>query len=320
MWRIPTSIVLASLTLAAGSLHAQPYPNRPVKIVIAFPPGGPPDIVARVLAPAVGEALGQNVIVENRAGASGFIGTGFVSNSPPDGYTVMVGSIATHATNAAMYKQLPYDPVGGFTPISLLAETPIVLVANPKFPAKSMSELIELAKKGEVAYGSNSYGSTAHLSAELLQLRAGIKMIHAPYKGSTPMLTDLIGGQIPVAFDNLPPSLPHIKDGRIRILAVSSAQRSPSFPQVPTFAESGIKDYSASAWYGIFGPPNLSRPIVDSLNAAFMAALKKPEIKARLEELGLTVVPGGPDALVAKVASQIKTWRSVVETNGIERQ
>ena len=320
MWRVLTSIVLASLTLASGDLHAQPYPNRPIKIVIAFPPGGPPDIVARVLAPVVGERLGQSVIVENRVGASGFIGTGYVSQSVADGYTIMVGSIATHATNAAMYKQLPYDPIAGFTPVTLLAETPIVLVANPKFPAKSMPEMIELAKKGNIAFGSNSYGSTAHLSAELLQLRAGIKMTHVPYKGSTPMLTDLIGGQIPVAFDNLPPSLPHIRDGRIRILAVSSAQRSPSFPQTPTFAESGIKDYSASAWYGIFGPPNLPRPIVDALNSAFTAALAKPEIKTRLEELGLTVVPGGPDVLAAKVASEIKTWLSVVDTNGIERQ
>lgn len=320
MLRLILSCLAICLACSSESAGAQPYPTRPIKVVVGFPAGGPPDILARILSAAISETLGQNVFVENTPGASGTIATGQVSRATPDGYTLMVGSIATHATNAAMYKKLPYDPVTGFTPIALLAESPLVLVVHPGFPARSVADLIEAARKGDLTYGSNSYGGTAHLCAELLQLRAGIKMTHVPYRGSAPMLLDLVAGRIPVAFDNMPPSMPFIQDGQTRLLAVTSSRRSALFPEVPTFSEAGVTDFSASAWYGIFAPPGLPRPIADTLQRAFLQALRKPDVRARLEALSFAIIADGPDALTAKVVSEMKTWSSVVEANGIERQ
>ena len=320
MWRFALACLTATTLLSARPADAQTYPTRPIKLVVAFPAGGPPDILARILSAAISGPLGQNVFVENTPGASGTIATGQVSRATPDGYTIMVGSIATHATNAVMYKKLSYDPVSGFTPISMLAESPLVLVVNPDFPARSVADLIAAAKAGDLVYGSNSYGGTAHLSAEMLQLRSGIKMTHVPYRGSAPMLLDLVAGRIPVAFDNMPPSMPFIQDGQTRVLAVTSSRRSPLFPDVPTFGEAGVRDFSASAWYGVFGPPGLPRPIVETLQAAIDQALARPDVKARLEALSFTITPGGSDVLAAKVASELKTWAQVVDANGIERQ
>lgn len=320
MFRLLTALVLASLAAAAAYPARAAYPERVVRIVISFPAGGPPDILARLLAPALSTALGQSFIVDNRAGASGIIGTQAVSRSVPDGYTIMIGSIATHATNPAMYKDLPYDPVGGFTPIALLAETPLVLVANPRLSASTVRELVAMGKDGSLIYGSNSFGSTAHLSAELLQIRTGITMTHVPFKGSSPMLNDLIAGQILLAFDNLPPSLPFIRAGQIKVLAVTSALRSPMLPEVPTFAEAGIADYNASAWYGVFGPPALPPAIVETLGKAFNDAIKSSEVRARITEAGFTTLAQGPDVLAAKVLSEVSTWKAVVRTNKIEQQ
>lgn len=318
MLRVFAALLLAALALPGAAGAA--YPERVVRIVIAFPPGGPPDLLARVLAPALSAALGQSFIVDNRPGASGIIGTQAVSRSAPDGYTLQLGSIATHATNPAMYKELPYDAVAGFTHISLLAETPLVLVTNPKLQAGSVGELVAKGRDGSLIYGSNSFGSTAHLSGELLQLRTGIAMTHVPYKGSAPMLTDLIGGQILMAFDNLPPSLPFIRAGQIKVLAVTSAVRSPMLPDTPTFAEAGIPNYSASAWYGMFGPPGLPPAIVTTLDNALQAAMKTPEVRAKADEMGFTILGQGSAVLAAKVASEVATWKSVVQTNKIEQQ
>ena len=296
------------------------YPDRVVRIVIAFPPGGPPDLFARMISPALGQLLQQSFIVDNRPGASGIVGTSFVSRAAPDGYTIMVGSIATHATNAAMFKTLPYDPVTGFTPLALLGETPIVVVANPRFPANSIAEMVAIARQGKLNFGSNSFGSTAHLSAELLMLRTGIKMTHVPFKGSSPLLVDLMSGQVMLGFDNLPSSLPFIRSGQIKVLGVTSAQRSPVLPEVQTLGESGIPDYSASAWYGVFGPPMLPKPIQERLSAAMLEILAEPTMRAKLEGQGFTVLGSGPKSLATKVEAEVKTWRTVVETNGIERQ
>lgn len=313
-----TGLASAALFRAGGAMAA--YPERVVRVVIAFPPGGPPDLFARMLTPALGQSLQQSFIVDNRPGASGIVGTSFVSRAAPDGYTLMVGSIATHATNAAMFKSLPYDPVAGFTPVALLGETPIVVVANPKFPASTIAEMVAVARQGSLNYGSNSFGSTAHLSAELLMLRTGIKMTHIPFKGSSPLLVDLMSGQVMLGFDNLPSSLPFIRSGQIKVLGVTSAQRSPVLPDVPTLAEAGIKDYGASAWYGVFGPPALPGQIQQTLAKAILDALAEPGLRSKLEGQGFTIVAQGPDALAAKVSSEVKIWRNVVETNGIERQ
>lgn len=246
----------ALVFLAAGfSLlaHAQ-YPDKPIKIIVPYPPGGTTDLLARSLAPRLSERLNQPVLIDNRAGAGGVIGSQVVAKSAADGYTLVFGSIASHGILPAVQNPPPYDPLKDFAPISLAAMTPNVLLANVASPFKSLSELIQMArsKPGELNFGSTSLGGSPHMSGELLKSLAKIDMVHVPYKGGAPMLVDLIGGQVPIAFDNLPSSIQHIRSGKVRALAVTTTKRWPGAPEIPTMAEAGLPNYESSAWFGLF--------------------------------------------------------------------
>jgi tripartite-type tricarboxylate transporter receptor subunit TctC len=321
MMRFLAAALLAVLAgLAPQPAGAQAHSDRPIRLVVPFPPGGPPDLVGRVIAPPLAQVLGQPVIVDNRPGASGIVASRAVTGSAPDGTTLMIGSIATHGTNAAMFRDLPYDPIAGFTPIALVAESPLVLEVHPGFPAQSLADLVRAAREQSLFYGSNSIGSSAHLSGELFQLRTGIRMTHAPSRGSAALITDLIGGHIRVAIDNLPPSLPFIRNGQIRALAVTSATRWPALPEVPTMIKAGVPDFDVTAWYGIFAPPGLPDPITQRLNRAMNEVLGMPAVQARILDLGFTTLGGEPAALRERVVAQVALWRHVVATNNIEQQ
>ena len=317
---LATALLAAPALLPRGARAA--WPDRPLRIVVPFPPGGAPDILARIMAPELAERLGQPCIVENRSGASGMIGTEFVARAEPDGNTLMMGSVATHAMVPNTFRRVPYDAVQSFTPLSLIAETPNVIVVNPAFAARTLADLVALAKArpGALNFGSTSQGGTPHMSGELLKLRAGIEMTHVPYRGSGPMMVDLLGGHVSVAFDNLPGAMGGIRAGTIRALAVTTSRRSPAAPEVPTFQESGVPDFDVSSWFAMFGPANLPAGIAARLNAEIVAAVGREEVRRRLIELGATPAAGPPSALADKVASELVLWREVVRAAGIELQ
>src|SRR5438552_13835540 len=248
---------LAALrTVCVSGASAQTYPTRPIRLVVPFPAGGTTDILAREVGQRLSMTLGQPVVIDNRPGAAGNIGADLVAKSAPDGYTLLMGTVGTHAINASLYAKMPYDHVKDFAPIILVAGVPNVLVVNPSLPVNSVQELIAYAKAnpGKLNFASSGPGTSIHLSGELFKVMAGVQMTHVPYKGSAPALQDLLGGQVQLMFDNLPPSLPHIKAGKLRALAVTSVARSPALPDVPTIAESGLPGFEASSWFGILVP------------------------------------------------------------------
>jgi tripartite-type tricarboxylate transporter receptor subunit TctC len=256
-----TSVVLAGLALALAA-HAQtaaPWPAKPVKIVVTFPPGGAPDTLARVLADKWGQTLGQTFTVDNKPGAGGNIGSDFVAKSPADGTTLLIGTVGTHAINAALYDKLPYNHIKDFTPVTFLASTPNLLVVNNNVPAKNVKELIELAKKEPLSFGSSGSGTSIHLSGELFNTMAGVKMQHIPYKGRAQAVPDLLGGRIAMIFDNMPSALPLVKAGEVRAIAVTSAQRSPAAPNIPTIAESGLPGFEATSWFALYAPRRIAQ-------------------------------------------------------------
>ncbi len=313
------------LLLAAGLAvpwmrvaHGQAaFPSRPVRLVVPFAAGGSTDLVARLVAEGMSAALGQNVVVDNHGGAGGSIGAALVAEAAPDGYTILMGTVATHAINAAVFRNLPYDPVTSFAPISLLALVPNVLVVTPGLPVTSVAELIALlkAEPGVYSYASAGNGTPSHLSAELLKSMAGVDMVHVPYKGAGPALVDVIAGHVPIFFDNLPPSLEQIRAGKVRGLAVTTAERSPAIPELPTVAET-LPGYETYSWNALFGPAGTPPEIVARLNAAAVAALRQPAIRRRLDELSTTPVGSTPEALAAHVATEIVKWAPVVEAAG----
>ncbi|GAD21294.1 tripartite tricarboxylate transporter substrate binding protein [Acidovorax sp. MR-S7] len=313
---------LIAAALLAGSMgaHAQsPYPSQPVKWIVPYAPGGTTDVIARNLATRMGQDMGQPVIVDNKPGAASIIGATFIARSQPDGYTVGTADSGTLAFNPAMYATLTYDAAKDFTYIGGLGKMPLVLAVAPNFPAKNMQELLALVKKspGSISSASSGPGSPLHVALELFKQRTGTDMMHVPYKGSAPALQDLMAGQVQTMFVDLPPSLSMIKSGKIRVLAVATPQRLSILPDVPTMAEAGVPGFEAYAWQGFVGPAKLPEAVVGKLSARLVAALKHPEMRARLEELGIQPMPMTPAEFTDFVRSEQKLWSGVIKAANI---
>jgi tripartite-type tricarboxylate transporter receptor subunit TctC len=313
------ALLVASLAFAAGAA-AQQYPTKPIKIVIPFVPGGPSDTVGRAIGSKFQEYLGQPAVVENRPGANGAIAAEFVAKSDPDGYTILVGSIGVFSINAALYKELRYNPVRDFAPITLAVTTPNVLVTKLDFPAKSVKELVEMMRKqpGKISFGSSGTGSSDHLTLELFTQMTDTKGIHVPYKGGAAVVTDLLGGQVDASFQNLGTVATQIKAGKIRPLAVTAKARSPQIPDVPTMVEAGYPDLIVTSWQAAGAPIKTPKEIVAKLNDAAVRALRSPEIRERLTGIGFDVVASTPEEFGAFMKGEVERWTKVVERGGIK--
>jgi tripartite-type tricarboxylate transporter receptor subunit TctC len=310
--------VLAALCATAASVAgAQAYPNKPVKIVVPFPPGGSTDIMARNLAHELTKSTGQSFIVDNKGGANGIIGTYAVAKAPADGYTLLISGVGTNAINHSLYKEVPYDSVKNFAHITLLATGPNVLVVNPQFEAKTLADLIKMAKAapGKLSYASNSSGTSGHLAFEMLKQAAGLDIEHIPYKGGGPAMTDVIGGQVPMLFTNQDLALQNVRAGKVRALAVASLHRNPAFPDTPTVAET-IPGFSAVSWFGLSAPAGTPKDVLAKLHAETLKALKSADFKSKLETVGFVVVGNSPDEFSGFVKSEIDKWGKVVKASG----
>ena len=315
--------VLAPMACIAQALVPAPVVmqggDKTIRIVVPYPPGGTTDLLARAIAPRLGERLGQAVVVENKAGAGGVIGAQQVAKAAPDGRTLVFASIASHGIIPALQNPPPYDPVVDFTPITLVASTPNVLLANAELPTRDVRELIAMARAepGKINFGSTSHGGSPHMSGELLESMADIKMQHVPYKGGAPMLIDLMGGQIPIAFDNLPSSMVYIKAGKVRALAVTTSKRWPGAPEIPTMAEAGVPGYEVDAWFGLLAPAGTPRAVIDELNRNVIAVLKTPEVEKLFFEQGALPVGNTPEEFGAFIRAELAKWSKVAKTNNI---
>lgn len=304
--------------LAGPSAFAQSsYPDKPIRLVVPFLAGGTTDIVARSLAVEMSKSLGQQVVIDNRPGAGGNIGAEIVHKSPPDGYTLLMCTVGTHAINQSLYSKMPFDPAKD-TPVSLAATVPNVLVVPANFPANNVKELIALlkAKPGKYNYASSGNGTSIHLSGELFKSLTGTFITHIPYRGSSQAETDLMAGQVDMMWDNLPAAIANIKAGKLKALAVTTATRTPALPDVPTLAEAGVPGFEASSWFGVTAPPGTPRPIVDKLYQSITKALATPEVKARLESQGAVPVGSSPDDFAKFIASESAKWAKVVKASG----
>lgn len=302
----------------AACAQTSSYPTKPVRIVVTVAPGGGVDLVARIVAQKLAETIRQPFVVENRVGASGIIGTSFVAKSAPDGYTLMVGTQTNHAVIPVLYaKQVGYDGVRDFTPITTIASSPLLFVVNPAVPVRTVKDFIALARKrpGELAFGAAS-GGTTHMAVELFKLTAGVSMLFVPYKGEGPALTDTIGGQLSFQFANLPTALPHARSGKLRGVAVTGAQRVSTAPEFPTVAESGLPGYQHATWWGLVGPAGLSREIVARLNSETVRGLGDPAVKDKLEGMGIFAGTSTPEQFAALLAVEAPRWAKVVRESG----
>ena len=315
-----TTLAVAAATAALPGVAsaADKYPSKAITIVVPFSAGGTTDLLARIVGKSLGQELGQSVIIDNRAGAGGNIGAQLAARATPDGYTLFMGTVGTHAINEALYKKLPYKPLGDFAPLTRVAMVPNILVANPKQPFKTVGEMIAYGKAnpGKLTYGSAGSGSSVHLSGELFKSMTGIDMLHVPYKGSAPAMNDLLAGQVSVMFDNLPSAMPHIKAGKLRSLAVTSAKRYPGLPNVPTIAESGVPGYEATSWFGLFTDKQVPAPVVAQLNAAIVKVLAKPEVVAQMKEQGAIAHPETPAQFETFIKAETIKWGKVVRESG----
>ena len=325
MTRMLRPLALSSLMLGFAFLpihaHAQTaasaaWPTKPVKIVVTFPPGGAPDTLARILADKWGQALGQTFTVDNKAGAGGNIGADFVAKSVADGNTLLIATVGTHAINPALYAKMPYDHIKDFTPVSFLASTPNLLVVNNSVPAKNVKELIALAGKTPLTFGSSGSGTSIHLSGELFNTLAGVKMQHIPYKGRAQAIPDLLGGRISMIFDNMPSALPLVKSGDIRAIAVTSAARSAAAPNIPTMAESGLPGFEATSWFALIAPAGLPKEVLARINAETIRVMNLPDVKERLATAGLDAAAASPEALVSLIQVETAKWAKVVKESG----
>ena len=302
----------------AAPAAAQPYPNKPIRFLVGFPPGGTNDIVARALGQKLTESLGQSVVIENRGGANTAIATEVAARAAPDGYTIMLNAPG-HATNPALMK-LGFDPIKDFAFISLLAEAQNLVVAHPSFPPKSVRELIAFSKRrpGEINFASSGTGTTVHLSAELFQYMAGVKWVHIPYKGGGPAVIELIAGQTSLMFGNMPTVIQHVRSGKLRPLAVTGARRAPATPDIPTVAESGIPGFEVTTWFGVAAPAKTPRAIVERLNGEFVRALNSPDLRERLIAQGADPVGNTPEQYTAFIQNEIAKWARVIQAAGIK--
>ncbi len=309
---------LALCAISTTALAQGAFPNKPITLVVTYPPGGGADAMARLIAPKMGEALGQSVVVENKPGASGQIGALAVAKASPDGYTLMLDA-SSFSANPALYPKLPYDSLKAFKPIGVVALFPNVVLVNANFPAKNISELTAAARKTKdaVSYASSGNGSAQHLAGALFESTAKVDMVHVPYKGGGPALNDVIGGQVPLLFGNLASTLQHVQSGRLKALAVTSAKRSPILPDVPTLTEAGLKGAEIYEWNAVFAPAHTPEPIVTKLAAAFQQALESPEVKARVAQLGGDIQKGSPDEAKKFIEQQINQWSRVIKERGI---
>ena len=319
-WRYVIAIAASLISIGAAlPARTQDYPTQTVKIVVPFVAGGGVDVVARIIAPKLGDELGQSVIIENRGGAGGMLGAAAVAQAPPDGYTLLLGTGSTHGTNSSVYAKLSYDPVREFVPVVLVSTSPLLLVVRPTLPARTVSELIALArsKPGELSFGSYGTGSINHLGAELFNSMANIQTNHVPYRGSAPALTDLVGGRLDFTLDGVSTSLGYIEAGSIRLLGVAAPQRTPVLPSEPTIAESGLPGFDTMVWFGLFAPAGTPKSVVELINRKVNAVLAAQDIKQRLAKLGIEAVGGGPDVLAAKVQSEMRKWADLVREKNI---
>jgi tripartite-type tricarboxylate transporter receptor subunit TctC len=309
-------MLAASMILPA---QAQDYPKQTIKIVVPFTAGGGVDVVARIVAPKLSEAIGQSVIIENRGGAGGMLGATAVAQAAPDGYTILFGTGSTHGTNSAVYRKINYDPVRDFEPVVLVTQSPLLLVVRPTLPAKSVKEFIALAKSkpGELKFGSYGTGSINHLGAELFNTMAHIETTHVPYRGSAPALTDLIGGRIDFTFDGVSTSMGHIQSGKLRLLGVAGPHRTSVFPDAPTISESGVPGFDTSVWFGLFAPAKTPKAAIDLVNKKMNVVLADPEVKANFKRLGIEGVGGPPSVLGDRVQDELKKWKDLVREKNI---
>jgi tripartite-type tricarboxylate transporter receptor subunit TctC len=315
---LPPSAFLLCCALVAGA-DAQSYPTKPIRMVVAFAAGGAPDLVGRIVGQKLNEATGQPVIVDNRAGATGNIGAEIVAKSNPDGYTLFMATLSV-AISPAFYKSLPFDPVKSFAPVGMVASVPLALVVHPALPARNVKELIEVARSrpGALNYASVGSGSPQHLSAELFKTTAGVNLVHVPYKGGAQMTTAVLSGEAHLSFAGLPPALPHVKAGRLRALAVSTAKRSASAPEVPTVMEAGLPGFEADNWNALLAPHGTPQAIVGRLNRELEKTLKESEIRSRLVQTGAEAAYSTPQELAARIKSETVKWGNVARAAGIQ--
>lgn len=312
--------------LACGTAlpsHAQTagWPDKPIKLVVGYAAGGATDVIARIVAPKLGEQLGQSIVIDNRAGANSNLGAELVARSPADGYTLYVFTIA-NTINASLYDKLGYDPLKDFEPIGLMAKIPNILVVNEKLPIKSVADYVQYAKDSPngITFASSGSGSSIHLSGEMFKMTAKLNMLHVPYRGSAPAINDLLGGQVQSMFDNTPSALPHVRGGKLRAIAITSAQRSPLLPDVPTLAESGFAGFDVQSWFGLAAPAGTPRAVVNRINAELGKVLASPEVRDRLVNLAATPSPGTPEAFRSFAAAEVKRWRDVVKLSGAKAE
>ena len=315
-----TALQLAALALAsvAGAAHAQAWPSKPVSLVVPFPAGGTTDVLARALAERLSPAIGQPVIVENKPGAGATIGADHVAKAKADGHTLLIGAVH-HTIASSVYKKLPYDFQKGFEPVTVIAMVPNVLVVNARTPAKNVNELVALikAKPAEASYGSNGNGTAPHLLGTQFQQQTGTRLQHIPYKGSGPLATDLLGGQILMSFDTITPVLPHIKAGKLRPLAVTTAKRSPALPDVPTLQEAGLKDFDIGTWFGVLAPVGTPKPVLDRLSAEATKIIQSPDFRKRMDDIGAQPVGNSPAEMAAQIRSETDKFSVLVKAGNV---
>jgi tripartite-type tricarboxylate transporter receptor subunit TctC len=312
--------IVACLMAASTIFAADPYPTRPIKMIVGFAPGGGTDLTARPIALKMSELMGQQVLVENRPGAAGNIATEQVARAAPDGYTILMGTIAALAINPSLYGNLKFDPETDFAPVIQCVDATNVLVLHSSVPANSVQELIALAKQKSLSAGSSGIGATGHLSIELFNLMAGVKLVHVPYKGGGPAMTDLVGGQVQLVFATTASAIPQIKAGRIKGIAVTTARRSSLMPDLPTISEAGLAGFDANNWYGIVVPAKTPRPIIDQLNAEVTKILHMEDVKATLHNQGLDPAPGTPEQFGAYIHSERIKWAKVIKASGAKAE
>ena len=315
------TIVLAAFAASIVPAVAQSdnYPNKPIRMVVPYPPGGGTDVIARIMQVSLQKALGESVLIDNRGGAGGSVGTDIVAKSTADGYAVLF-TLSSHTINPAIFPKLPFDTAKDFAPVGMVASLPQILVALPAFPASNVPELIKLAKSkpGELQFASVGNGSPSHLAGELFNLRTGTKITHVPYRGGGPAMNDVLGGQVSMLWVSIPAAAQFVKAGKVKALAVSTTKRSAAFPDVPTVQESGVRDFEVDSWYAMFVPAKTPKPVIDKLNTALNTVLKEPDIRAKLLAQGAEAVGGSPTELGKVVTAEMSKWRKLAKDAGIK--